>query len=58
MVQKNFLSQEIYITYLLNRFQMQDCNPVKIPFNTYQKFYLKDEEDKVDAHILLEVCYI
>ena len=46
-----FLSQEKYLTNLPKWFEMQDCNLVKIPLNTIQKFYLEDGKDKVDAHI-------
>ncbi|KAF2307027.1 hypothetical protein GH714_024228 [Hevea brasiliensis] len=45
-----FLSQEKYVTDLLMKFQMQDCNPVKTPVNTNQKFSLEDGENKVDGH--------
>ncbi|KAF2317325.1 hypothetical protein GH714_020179 [Hevea brasiliensis] len=32
------------------KFQMQDCNPVKTPVNTNQKFSLEDGENKIDGH--------
>ncbi|KAK9111637.1 hypothetical protein Scep_019156 [Stephania cephalantha] len=45
------LSQEKYLNDLLKKFQMQECNPVKIPLSTNQKFCADDGEDKADAHV-------
>ena len=44
-----FLSQEKYVKDLLERLGMKDCNPVKTPMITNQKFKLDDNEAKADS---------
>ena len=46
-----FISQEKYVNDLLEKFQMKDCNPVKFPMNTNQKFNLNDGEERIDDHL-------
>jgi len=44
-----FVCQEKYVNDLLVKFNMSNCNAVKIPMNTNQKFSLEDGEERVDA---------
>ncbi|KAI9170383.1 hypothetical protein LWI28_027097 [Acer negundo] len=46
-----FISQEKYVNDLFEKFQMKDCNPVKFPMNTNQKFSLNDGEERIDGHL-------
>ena len=43
------MSQKKYASDLLGKLGMHDCNPMKTPMNTNQKFNLNDGEEKVDV---------
>ena len=46
-----FLSQEKYVCYLLEKYQMQNCNLMKTPLIANQKFSLGDGEERVDGQM-------
>ena len=57
-----FLSQEKYVNDLLEKFQMQNCNPLKTPLIANHKFSLEDGEERVDGKmyqsLILVACCI
>ena len=44
-----FISQEKYVSNLLDKWKMGNCKPMSTPMNTNEKFYVEDGVEKVDA---------
>lgn len=50
-----FISEKKYVQEILNRFQMQDCNPVKSPIEYGLKLSKDSEGEKVDSTLFKQI---